>query len=104
MTQTEHTTDSLRITLVGAGVIGAGWAARCLAAGHDVIVSDPSAEAFEKLQASVQQAWPVLRKRGLAAEASTARVRYERSEEHTSELQSRFDLVCRLLLEKKNEV
>src|SRR5699024_11727494 len=27
--------------------------------------------------------------------------RDERSEEHTSELQSRFDLVCRLLLEKK---
>src|SRR5207247_10010655 len=26
----------------------------------------------------------------------------ERSEEHTSELQSRVDLVCRLLLEKKN--
>src|SRR5699024_5435102 len=26
---------------------------------------------------------------------------HERSEEHTSELQSRFDLVCRLLLEKK---
>src|SRR5699024_12726889 len=25
-----------------------------------------------------------------------------RSEEHTSELQSRFDLVCRLLLEKRN--
>src|SRR5699024_11921051 len=25
-----------------------------------------------------------------------------RSEEHTSELQSRFDLVCRLLLENKN--
>src|SRR5699024_12739883 len=25
---------------------------------------------------------------------------YRRSEEHTSELQSRFDLVCRLLLEK----
>src|SRR2546421_8126733 len=27
-----------------------------------------------------------------------------RSEEHTSELQSRSDLVCRLLLEKKKEV
>src|SRR5207249_8389431 len=26
---------------------------------------------------------------------------FPRSEEHTSELQSRFDLVCRLLLEKK---
>src|SRR5437868_11178770 len=28
----------------------------------------------------------------------------ERSEEHTSELQSRFDLVCRLLLEKKKHI
>src|SRR5207249_9019766 len=28
-------------------------------------------------------------------------LRHSRSEEHTSELQSRFDLVCRLLLEKK---
>src|SRR5437868_12302366 len=27
-----------------------------------------------------------------------------RSEEHTSELQSRFDLVCRLLLEKKKQI
>src|SRR5699024_11563095 len=30
-------------------------------------------------------------------------VRRIRSEEHTSELQSRFDLVCRLLLEKKKQ-
>src|SRR5206468_11003702 len=29
--------------------------------------------------------------------------RRRRSEEHTSELQSRSDLVCRLLLEKKNK-
>src|SRR5438105_10129332 len=28
---------------------------------------------------------------------------FERSEEHTSELQSRVDLVCRLLLEKKKQ-
>src|SRR5438067_7246643 len=34
--------------------------------------------------------------RGPDSEAAGAR-----SEEHTSELQSRFDLVCRLLLEKK---
>src|SRR5438067_13867274 len=27
-----------------------------------------------------------------------------RSEEHTSDLQSRFDLVCRLLLEKKKRI
>src|SRR5690349_22532428 len=30
--------------------------------------------------------------------------RGRRSEEHTSELQSRRDLVCRLLLEKKNKI
>src|SRR5699024_12614101 len=30
-------------------------------------------------------------------------VKLKRSEEHTSELQSRFDLVCRLLLEKKKK-
>src|SRR5699024_11951156 len=36
------------------------------------------------------------------AEATHPRAEVEgRSEEHTSELQSRFDLVCRLLLEKK---
>src|SRR2546422_7968001 len=35
-----------------------------------------------------------------------ARIRdaHERSEEHTSELQSRLHLVCRLLLEKKNKL
>src|SRR5699024_12373005 len=33
--------------------------------------------------------------------AAEAVAQVSRSEEHTSELQSRFDLVCRLLLEKK---
>src|SRR5207249_10461899 len=33
--------------------------------------------------------------------SSRSRPISSRSEEHTSELQSRFDLVCRLLLEKK---
>src|SRR2546428_4691931 len=33
----------------------------------------------------------------------TPRKPNRRSEEHTSELQSRSDLVCRLLLEKKNK-
>src|SRR5438067_9817926 len=37
--------------------------------------------------------------RGARAPAGSPRC--TRSEEHTSELQSRFDLVCRLLLEKK---
>src|SRR5260221_11632429 len=37
-----------------------------------------------------------------AREVSGVNTRAERSEEHTSELQSHSDLVCRLLLEKKN--
>src|SRR6266513_6439761 len=39
--------------------------------------------------------------RWLSVRLEASRVRANRSEEHTSELQSRFDLVCRLLLEKK---
>src|SRR5699024_12189009 len=35
---------------------------------------------------------------------NVALTKEERSEEHTSELQSRFDLVCRLLLEKKKNI
>src|SRR5690242_21016185 len=36
--------------------------------------------------------------------AEVSRANWARSEEHTSELQSHVNLVCRLLLEKKNEV
>src|SRR5689334_24791541 len=32
------------------------------------------------------------------------RIEHDRSEEHTSELQSQFHLVCRLLLEKKKKI
>src|SRR5438309_10722874 len=41
--------------------------------------------------------WPALRQGPILAR----RCRSWRSEEHTSELQSQFHLVCRLLLEKK---
>src|SRR5438034_2377973 len=34
----------------------------------------------------------------------TSHLRFNRSEEHTSELQSHSDLVCRLLLEKKKKI
>src|SRR5438105_7377496 len=41
---------------------------------------------------------------GRGARRSGASHALPRSEEHTSELQSRVDLVCRLLLEKKNRI
>src|SRR5215204_7767439 len=43
-----------------------------------------------------RQLHPVLHRRGACDEV-------QRSEEHTSELQSHSDLVCRLLLEKKKQ-
>src|SRR5438067_9207161 len=42
--------------------------------------------------------------RVLMARGRASSLRRPRSEEHTSELQSRFDLVCRLLLEKKKNI
>src|SRR5437868_11287460 len=51
--------------------------------------------------------WPVWQYRiTCASRSGTAPSMHTRfrSEEHTSELQSRFDLVCRLLLEKKKDI
>src|SRR5437868_5423017 len=55
------------------------------------------------IQTVQQRGAAIIKARGLssAASAANAVVDTVRSEEHTSELQSRFDLVCRLLLEKK---
>src|SRR5947209_12372906 len=59
----------------------AGWPGRPVpAAGHSV---GPAGQAGQRLPADAEVGW--------------------RSEEHTSELQSRQYLVCRLLLEKKKK-
>src|SRR5207249_7210351 len=44
-----------------------------------------------------------VRTKTMLASSMNTKPRLVRSEEHTSELQSRFDLVCRLLLEKKKK-
>src|SRR5438270_4807757 len=49
-----------------------------------------------------QQLFLLEKKDGQVAERAILPVRFVRSEEHTSELQSQSNLVCRLLLEKKN--
>src|SRR5699024_12128794 len=65
------------------------------------------ARALFSLPTGFAKAAPVRFSARLAREPNTALAArlvksINRSEEHTSELQSRFDLVCRLLLEKKN--
>ena len=70
-----------RVGLVGAGLIGAGWAARCLAHGLDVVASDPAPNAEARLRATVANAWPALKKVGLKPGANQSRLRFVDSPE-----------------------
>src|SRR2546422_6409857 len=53
---------------------------------------------------AAQESRPVRAHPGLAAGLAARTPGKRRSEEHTSELQSRLHLVCRLLLEKKKKL
>src|SRR5437870_11233986 len=55
-----------------------------------------------RLQAALNEKKVALHEKQTALEAKETALRQLRSEEHTSELQSRGHLVCRLLLEKKH--
>ena len=61
--------------IVGAGVIGAGWAARALARGWNVVAWDVAAEWEAKLRAAVANAWPALERLGLHPDARIDRLR-----------------------------
>ena len=65
-----------RVAIVGAGVIGSGWAARALGAGLDVVAWDPAPDAEAKTRASVDVAWSAMSRRGLAPEANQARLAF----------------------------
>ncbi|MEE8514663.1 MAG: 3-hydroxyacyl-CoA dehydrogenase NAD-binding domain-containing protein, partial [Gammaproteobacteria bacterium] len=65
-------TENRRVAIVGTGVIGAGWAARCLARGYEVVASDPGRHAEARLRAAVDNAWPALRRLSLAPGADPA--------------------------------
>ncbi|MCE0767343.1 3-hydroxyacyl-CoA dehydrogenase NAD-binding domain-containing protein [Pseudonocardia kujensis] len=49
-----------RVAVVGTGVIGISWAAHFLAHGLDVVATDPSPGAEERLRAEVAALWPAL--------------------------------------------
>jgi carnitine 3-dehydrogenase len=66
-----------RVAVVGSGVIGSGWAARCLANGLDVVATDPVDGAEERLRAAVTNAWPALEGVGLAPGASPDRLSFD---------------------------
>ena len=55
-----------KVALVGGGVIGGGWATRCLANGLEVVLADPRAESRDYVEKMVADAWPVLEDAGFA--------------------------------------
>ena len=57
-----------KTAVLGAGVIGASWAALFLASGRDVEVYDPSPNAENMVRDYVENAWPTLIELGLAVE------------------------------------
>jgi 3-hydroxyacyl-CoA dehydrogenase len=65
-----------RIAIVGAGVIGASWAAEYLARGFDVIVTDPGPNAEANLRKYVDEAWKDLTNVGLSQGASRDRLTF----------------------------
>ena len=65
--------------IVGTGVIGAGWAARALAHGLDVVAFDPAPGAEAKLRGAIDNAWPALEKQGLAEGADRARLSFAKT-------------------------
>ena len=69
-------TDIRRVAIVGTGVIGAGWAARCLARGYEVVATDPGRHAEARLRAAVDNAWPALSRMSLAPGADPGRLRF----------------------------
>src|SRR5207249_5251563 len=111
----------MRLGMVGLGRMGANMTRRLLRGGHEVVVTDLNAENVQRISGEgalsssslddfvsklgkPRVAWLMV-PAGDATEKTVQALaqRMQRSEEHTSELQSRFDLVCRLLLEKKKK-
>jgi len=66
-----------RVTCVGAGTIGSGWAAWFLAQGMDVTMTDPSPTAEDLARANIDQSWPVLETLGLKEGADRGRLTFD---------------------------
>lgn len=62
------------VAIVGAGTIGASWAAWFLARGYDVRVWDPADGFTGRTEAFVARVWPIMTELGLADGAATDRM------------------------------
>jgi len=65
-----------RVAIIGTGVIGASWTALFLAKGLDVVATDIAPNAEAALKGFVEEAWPALKRLGLAPGASQSRLTF----------------------------
>ena len=50
------------VTVIGTGVIGAGWIIRCLAHNKNVVAYDKDLKLEKKLVAEIKRTWPYVKK------------------------------------------
>src|SRR5246127_839645 len=65
-----------RVAIIGTGVIGASWSALFLARGLEVVATDVAPGAEAALRRFVEEAWPALKRLGLAPGASQSKVTF----------------------------
>jgi carnitine 3-dehydrogenase len=73
------------VSIIGTGVIGAGWAARFIASGYHVQAFDPSPRSLKKLKTDVKRALISLSKIGLHKNASIKNLSYHNNLEDALE-------------------
>ena len=76
--ESEILTRYSRVAVVGAGVIGASWAAVFLAHGLHVVVNDPRDDAASVVSDYIRKAAPALKEFGLPADNLPRKMRFER--------------------------
>lgn len=76
------TTPITTVGIAGTGLIGAGWAARLLARGIDVIAYDPAPAAEARLSSAIETAWPSMLKLMPKKRAKKGRLSFTTDLEH----------------------
>ena len=71
--------DTSHTAILGAGVIGASWAALFLASGRSVAVFDPAEDAAENVRAYIDRAWPAMTELGLTGRGAPDRISFHTS-------------------------
>ena len=77
MPEFEHT------AVLGAGVIGASWAALFLASGRSVAVYDPASDVESTVKQYIDKAWPVLQQLGATDHGNPDNIIFYKSPEQT---------------------